>query len=489
GLTDIQQTAGLGELFDTLVVFENYPLDADVLETGNGLTVVGVEGHDATHYPLILTAVPGQRMQLRLDFRTDLFTSDAATALMDRLVRFLENASEAFDLPVGRISLLGHDEREKLLVTWNDGEAAVRDDRAVPALFGDLAGWSPSAPAVVADAGSLSYGELDARANRLAHRLLAAGVRPEDRVAVYMGRSPDLVVALLAVLKAGGAYVPLDARFPESRIGQILTGTGAAVLLADAADAVPGAAAGLTVIEARAALDEAGAPAHDPGVDVRPEQLAYVMFTSGSTGVPKGVGVTHRDIAELAAASRFEDGHERVLLHSPTAFDASTYEVWVPLLGGGRVVVAPPGDLDAVSLRETVDRHGVTALWLTAGLFRLIAEEGPGCLARVRQVWTGGDVVPAAAARRVLEACPGLVLVDGYGPTETTTFATAHPVGSASEVPPVLPIGRPLDGMRVYVLDTALRPVPGTVAGELYLSGSGLARGYLGRPGLTGERF
>ncbi|MFE9381464.1 non-ribosomal peptide synthase/polyketide synthase [Streptomyces sp. NPDC006855] len=489
GLTDIQQTAGLGELFDTLVVFENYPLDADVLETGNGLTVVGVEGHDATHYPLILTAVPGQRMQLRLDFRTDLFTSDAATALMDRLVRFLENASEAFDLPVGRISLLGHDEREKLLVTWNDGEAAVRDDRAVPALFGDLAGWSPSAPAVVADAGSLSYGELDARANRLAHRLLAAGVRPEDRVAVYMERSPDLVVALLAVLKAGGAYVPLDARFPESRIGQILTGTGAAVLLADAADAVPGAAAGLTVIEARAALDEAGAPAHDPGVDVRPEQLAYVMFTSGSTGVPKGVGVTHRDIAELAAASRFEDGHERVLLHSPTAFDASTYEVWVPLLGGGRVVVAPPGDLDAVSLRETVDRHGVTALWLTAGLFRLIAEEGPGCLARVRQVWTGGDVVPAAAARRVLEACPGLVLVDGYGPTETTTFATAHPVGSASEVPPVLPIGRPLDGMRVYVLDTALRPVPATVAGELYIAGSGLARGYLGRPGLTGERF
>ncbi|MBM7055887.1 non-ribosomal peptide synthase/polyketide synthase [Streptomyces sp. RHZ10] len=489
GLTDIQQTVGLGELFDTLVVFENYPLDADVLETGDGLTVTGIEGHDATHYPLILTAVPGERLHLRLDFRTDLFASAGATVLLDRFVRFLENAADTFDLPVGRISLLGHDEREKLLVTWNDGEAVEHDDRAVPALFGDLAAWSPSAPAVVDDTGSLSYGELDARANRLAHRLLAAGVRPEDRVAVSMERSPDLVAALLAVLKAGGAYVPLDARFPESRIEQILAGTAAAVVLVDSADAVPGAAAGLTVIEARAALDETGAPTHDPGVDVRPEQLAYVMFTSGSTGVPKGVGVTHRDIAELAAASRFEEGHERVLLHSPTAFDASTYEVWVPLLGGGRVVVAPPGDLDAVALREITDRHGVTALWLTAGLFRLIAEEGPGCLARLRQVWTGGDVVPAAAARRVLEACPGLVLVDGYGPTETTTFATTYRMGSASEVPPAVPIGRPLDGMRVYVLDAALRPVPATVAGELYIAGSGLARGYLGRPGLTGERF
>ncbi|MGW0778948.1 amino acid adenylation domain-containing protein, partial [Streptomyces sp. NPDC002835] len=489
GLTDIQQATGHGELFDTLVVFENYPLDADVLEIGHGLTVTGIEGHDATHYPLILTAVPGERLQLRLDFRTDLFDTAAAEALMARLVRVLENAAQSYDAPVGRIPLLGQDERDQLLVTWNDSEGDERDDRAVPALFGDLAVWSPSTAAVVADAGAVSYGELDARANRLAHRLLAAGVGPEDRVALYMERSADLVAALLAVLKAGGAYVPLDPRFPESRIGHILTETGATVLLVDSAEAVPGAASGLTVIEAGQALAAADAPSHDPGVTVRPDQLAYVMFTSGSTGLPKGVGVTHRDIAALAADRRFEDGHERVLLHSPTAFDASTYELWVPLLGGGQVVVAPPGDLDAVKLRDVVDRHGVTALWLTAGLFRLIAEEGPGCLARVRQVWTGGDVVPAAAARRVLEACPGVVLVDGYGPTETTTFATTSRVESASEVPDSLPIGRPLDGMRVYVLDAALRPVPAGVAGELYIAGAGLARGYLGRPGLTGERF
>ncbi|MEU6231430.1 amino acid adenylation domain-containing protein [Kitasatospora sp. NPDC047058] len=516
GLTDLQQAAGLGELFDTLVVFENYPLDADVLALGGGLRVTGLEGHDATHYPLILTAVPGERLQLRLDHRGELFDAAAARALVDRLVGVLTGAPELLDAPVGRIPLLAAEERERLLADFNDTARPEQSaEPVVTRLFADLAGWAPAAEAVASATGTLSYGELDARANRLAHKLLAAGVRAEDRVALLMERSPELVAAVLGVLKAGGAYVPLDPRFPASRMRHILAETGATVLVADTADAVrrfrDGADAGddtrdetrddtrnddgsgddgglgLTVIEAAPALAEG--PAHDPGVTVRPDQLAYVMFTSGSTGLPKGVGVTHRDIVALAEDRRFESGHERVLLHSPTAFDASTYELWVPLLGGGQVVVAPAGDLDAVRLRETVTRHGVTALWLTAGLFRLIAEDGPGCLARVSQVWTGGDVVPAAAVRRVLEACPGLTVVDGYGPTETTTFATTHRIGSTAEVPASVPIGRPLDGMRVYVLDAALRPVPQGVAGELYIAGDGLARGYLGRPGLTAERF
>ncbi|MBW5485661.1 non-ribosomal peptide synthetase, partial [Streptomyces bambusae] len=496
GLTDLQQATGLGELFDTLVVFENYPLDADVLEIGGGLRVTGIEGHDATHYPLILTAVPGERLQLRLDYRSDVFDAPAAHALVDRLTGVLQGAPALLATPVGRVPLLGDAERDRLLVEFND---TARDDaladRAVTGLFADLVSWAPATEAVVSDEGTLSYRELDARANRLAHRLIAAGLRPEGRVALLMERSPELVAAVLGVLKAGGAYVPLDPRFPEARMRHILAETGATVLVADSAAAAEvlthGAdasdAADLTVIEAGPAL--AAGPVHDPAVSVDPDQLAYVMFTSGSTGLPKGVGVTHRDIVALAEDRRFTSGHERVLLHSPTAFDASTYELWVPLLGGGQVVVAPAGDLDAVRLREIVTRHGVTALWLTAGLFRLIAEDGPGCLARVSQVWTGGDVVPAAAVRRVLEACPGLTVVDGYGPTETTTFATTHRVLAAAEVTDSVPIGRPLDGMRVYVLDAALRPVPQGVAGELYIAGAGLARGYVGRPGLTAERF
>ncbi|MEU0179538.1 amino acid adenylation domain-containing protein, partial [Streptomyces massasporeus] len=488
GLTEVQQAAGTGELFDTLVVVENYPLDADVLEVGGGLTVTGIEGHDATHYPLILTAVPGERLHLRLDFRADVFAPEAANGLLERLVRVLETVPGQGATPVGRIALLGADEHRRMLAVLDatdDREEPAH--RIVPRLFADLVAWSPDTEAVACAEGSLSYRELDARANRLAHRLIAAGVRPEDRVALLMERSPDLVAAVLAVLKAGGAYVPLDPRFPESRMRHILAETGAAVLIADSAPAAAPFADGTVVIEAGPAL--ADGPFHDPAVEIRPDQLAYVMFTSGSTGLPKGVGVAHRDIVALAYDRRFEFGHERVLLHSPTAFDASTYELWVPLLTGGTVVVAPAGDLDAVRLRETVTLHRVSALWLTAGLFRLIAEDGPGCLARVSQVWTGGDVVPAAAVRRVLEACPGLVVVDGYGPTETTTFATTYRMDSVAEVPDAVPIGRPLDGMRAHVLDAALRPVPPGVAGELYLAGAGLARGYLGRPGLTGERF
>jgi acyl-coenzyme A synthetase/AMP-(fatty) acid ligase/acyl carrier protein len=178
-----------------------------------------------------------------------------------------------------------------------------------------------------------------------------------------------------------------------------------------------------------------------------------------------------------------------VLAHSPLAFDASTYELWVPLLAGGQVVMAPPGDLDADALRQLITRHAVTGLWLTSGLFRALAQDAPDCLTGVREVWTGGDVVPAPAVLRVLAACPALTVVDGYGPTETTTFATSYPMPDPTSVPETVPIGRPLDNMRVYILNVDLQPVPPGARGELYIAGAGLARGYLGQPGLTAAQF
>ncbi|MGW0537435.1 amino acid adenylation domain-containing protein, partial [Streptomyces sp. NPDC003032] len=232
------------------------------------------------------------------------------------------------------------------------------------------------------------------------------------------------------------------------------------------------------------------APVEKPAPSADPDRLAYVMFTSGSTGVPKAVAVRHRDVAALATDSRFTGGVcDRVLLHSPVAFDAATFEVWAPLLNGGCVVVAPGGSVDAASLRRLAADGGLTALWLTAGLFRLLAQDAPDCFRGLAQVWTGGDVVPAQAVRRVLDACPGLTVVDGYGPTETTTFATSFALTDPAAVPGTIPIGRPLDDMRALVLDARLRPVPPGCPGELYLAGEGVARGYLGRPGDTAARF
>jgi nonribosomal peptide synthetase DhbF len=218
--------------------------------------------------------------------------------------------------------------------------------------------------------------------------------------------------------------------------------------------------------------------------------LAYVMFTSGSTGVAKGVGATHRGVAELVLDACWrQSGPVRTVLHAPYAFDASVFELWVALLTGGVVVVAPPVRVDAGVLRELVARHGLSHVHVTAGLFRVIAEEDPKAFTGVREVLTGGDVVPAAAVRRVRDAVPGVVVRHLYGPTETTLCATQHAVPTDGRVGEVLPIGRPLDNTRAYVLDSRLQPVPVGVAGELYLAGAGMARGYLNRPGLTAERF
>ncbi|GKQ38415.1 hypothetical protein ALMP_49470 [Streptomyces sp. A012304] len=486
GLTDIQRLTGTQALFDTSTEFSNYPVDAENLEeTAEGLGVVDARIEDGTHYPLALGASDnGAAVTLRIDYRPDLFDDDTAHALGDRLRGLLEAFAADPARRVDSLETLTAAERHTLLVEWND-TAHVVPRGAVPDLLRAQAGRTPDAPAVVFGDLRLDYRELDERSDRLAGRLAAAGVGPETPVAVLMERSADLPVALLAVLKAGGAYVPLRERDPLPRLRHVVTDTGAPVVVTDGALADRAAGLGVTVIGAHE-----DAPGTAPTRAVLPGQLAYVMYTSGSTGVPKGVEITHRDIVELALDRRWRGGaHQRVLLHSPTAFDASTYELWVPLLNGGTVVVAPPADLDVAGLDRLLTGHDVTALWLTAGLFRLVAEEAPGGLAGVREVWTGGDAVPAAAVRRVREACPDTVVVDGYGPTETTTFALSHAVAVGTPVPARIPIGRPLDNMRVYVLDGALRPVPVGVVGELYIGGAGLARGYTGRPGQTAERF
>ncbi|MDF3150056.1 AMP-binding protein, partial [Streptomyces sp. T21Q-yed] len=298
------------------------------------------------------------------------------------------------------------------------GSDARPGGTTVPALFAAQVTADPTGTALVQGERAVGYRELDARANRLAHRLIGLGVRSEDCVAVLMRRSDHLVVALLAVLKAGGAYVGLDPRAPRARTRRILAETRAAVLLTDAeptdvqpTDVQPtDEAYGGPLVVTATDLTLATEPDTDPGIQVHPAQLAYVSYTSGSTGTPKGVAVPHRDITALATDSAFDGGaHARVLVHSPTAFDASTYEMWVPLLNGGTAVVADPDeDVDAAAVARLTERHGLTALWLTAGLFRLAAEEDPGCFTGLRQVWTGGEAVPVAAVRRVLAACPGL---------------------------------------------------------------------------------
>ncbi|MBD0671617.1 amino acid adenylation domain-containing protein [Streptomyces sp. CBMA156] len=426
-----------------------------------------------------------------VDYAADLFDHATAVSLADRLVRVLRAAVAAPDAPIGAIDILGPAEREQLLTGWH-GPVVPVTEQSLPRLFEAQAAATPEAPAVVSDTERLDYAELNDRANRLAALLLERGLTTEQPVAVLMERSAALLTAVLAIAKAGGTYVPLDDRYPLDRLRHILADTRTALLLTDRAHQGHPVLAteGFDTVEVTEAL-LAGAPAAgNPATPVLPGQLVYVMYTSGSTGVPKGVAVTHRNVVDLLGNPHFRAGHhERVLLHSPTAFDASTTEIWAPLVTGGAIVLAEPGELDIRRLAETITAHEVTLVQAPSGLLRLMADENPAAFRRVRQVWTGGDVVPPESVRRLLRACPDTSVLAVYAPTETTAIKTTFTMGAHDPVPAVVPIGRPLANTRPYVLDTALRPLPAGVAGELYIAGAGLARGYVGRPGLTAERF
>ncbi|HEY1617058.1 MAG TPA: amino acid adenylation domain-containing protein [Streptosporangiaceae bacterium] len=490
-LSDVRRLLHADELFDTVLAVQNYPR-AGLAVTGTGLGLAEVR--DGTHYPVTLSVITAGRLFLRLDCRPEQVSREAAAALVARFSRALELVADAPDAPADQLEILPEAERRSLLSfsggtvsggTVSGGTVLPQSGDTIPGQFAAWAARAPDAPAVVADGCELSYAELNARADELAGRLAAAGVRREIPVALLAPRSPELVVAQLAILKAGGCCVPLDPGQPEARLSSLARRAGARVLLADQqpgwiADDVP-----VVRITQAGPGRESAVPVPAPG----PDTAAYLMYTSGSTGEPKGVILTHRNVTELAAEPRFRDGRRRrVLLHSPHTFDASLYELWATLLTGAAVVLAPAGAVQPGALEEVVHRHQVTDAWLTAELFRTVADLRPGALAGLTQVWTGGDVVAPDAVVRVLQRCPRTTVINGYGPTEATTFATCHEVPRPGSAEPV-PVGRPLGGTRAYVLDARLRLAAAGTVGELYLSGTGLARGYAGEPGMTAGRF
>ncbi|MEU3571395.1 amino acid adenylation domain-containing protein, partial [Kitasatospora sp. NPDC036755] len=481
-----------------------------------GIRVSAGGGEEAAHYPLTIVVTPTDDIELRLDYRPDLFDEPTARALVDRMLLVLRQVADDPDVPLGRLDVLLDEERGEL-----DG-TGYRTRRELPAatlaeLFGQQVRRTPGAVAVVAGDTELTYAALDRRANRLARRLAGLGVGPETLVGVVAERSPELVTALLAVVKAGAAYLPMDGGHPAARLSAVAAQAGAAVVLVDgpnarrglADPALFGGAEVLRLEPADADGDAApGSPAQDPlfqgspdedspadaeafpAVPVRPENLMYVIYTSGSTGLPKGVAVTYGSVLAFCLDTCWSaETLERVLVQANHAFDASTYEIWTTLLHGGRLVLVPPGDTDTVERGRLIAAQKVTSVHATAGHFRVLAEQAAHIFAGVREVSTGGDVVSAHAVRTLLHAHPGLVVRTTYGPTESTAFATQLPFTDPDAVPDAVPLGRPMDNTRAFVLDAFLRPVPAGMTGELYLAGAGLARGYLGRPALTAERF
>ena len=339
---------------------------------------------------------------------------------------------------------------------------------------------------------SLTYVELDARANQLAHHLRALGVGPETVVGLCVERSLEMLIGLLGILKAGGAYLPLDPDYPPERLAFMLEDAGAPVLVTHAAllDRLRVETGRIVCLDADAPAI-ARQPSTAPASRLKPQNTAYVIYTSGSTGTPKGVVVAHSNVVRLVISANYVEltPDDAVLLMAPLTFDASTFEIWGALLNGAKLVVYADDRFDISRLKRVVADAGVSVLWLTAAVFHQVVDEDIAAIAGVKKLLAGGDVLSAPHVRRIIRASNGGRLINGYGPTEGTTFSVCFPATSPADVNDAVPIGRPISNTQVYVLDDGLQPVPAGVAGELYIAGAGLARGYLGRAALTAERF
>nr|WP_281404507.1 non-ribosomal peptide synthetase [Pyxidicoccus fallax] len=479
-------------LFQVFFALQNAPRPA---LAGEGLSIHPVEVENRTakfDLELSLTELP-EGFDGQLIYSTDLFLPATARRLAEGFTHFLEALLSQPRRPVSRVPLLSADALHSLLVDFNRAPADFPTTETMPGLFARVAAERANAIAVEFGAQRLTYAQLDAASNQLAHLLVARGVRPDAPVALALERSVELIVSLLAILKAGGAYLPLDTSYPRERLAAMIEDARPVLLLTSRAhrDAVP-AAGSLPVLLVEDLQEElAGRPTHAPSVALLPQHLAYIDFTSGSTGRPRGVAITHRAVLRTVVNTPYADvsADQSFLLIAPISFDASTLEIWGPLLNGGRLVVFPPtspSDLDRLS--AVLQEHSVTTLHLTAGLFSQMVDSHLDGLRGVRQLLTGGDVVSAPHVRRVLDTLR-IPVTACYGPTEGTLFTSCFRMTSSEQLPGAVPIGTPITATRVYLLDAFLQPVPVGVPGELFISGEGLARGYVGSPALTAERF
>ncbi|MFB6721417.1 amino acid adenylation domain-containing protein [Kribbella sp. NPDC056345] len=493
GLADIQRAAGhagSGELFDTLVVFENYPSNEGVTDPTGSVALAGHAFHDAVHYPLALIVKPGRRLDLRLKHHAQRLDADAVQSLADRLTLVLEALAGDPARKIADLDLLTPSE---LAGAHPAGETRAVPATTLAAAFAVQVEKTPDATAVVFEGDTLTYAELDVRAEALAQRLRARGVGREQFVAVAVSRSAELMVALLGVLKAGAAYLPLDLDYPADRLAYMLADSGATIVITTDRDAarLP-EADGLDVLVVDAYDELWSVP---PAVAASPDDPAYLIYTSGSTGRPKGVVVTHRAIVNRLAWMQGAYGltaDDRVLQKTPSSFDVSVWEFFWALCEGAAVVLAvPDGHRDPAYLARLIQAEQVTTMHFVPSMLEafLVTDEVTADSAwsrSLRRVFSSGEALPGTASRRWHELT-GVPLHNLYGPTEAAVDVTFHEYDGASDT--TVPIGRPVWNTGLRVLDSCLRPVPDGVPGELYLTGVQLARGYHRRAALTADRF
>ncbi|MGY2290395.1 non-ribosomal peptide synthetase [Pseudomonas sp. SDO528_S397] len=497
-LFDIQRWAGHGGagLFDSLLVFENYPV-SQALEQGApaGMRFGQASSHEQTSLPLTVLVDAGQTLSLQFAYDRQQFAGDFIAQLAGHLQHLLlQMADSGEQARVGDLRVLDDHQRRHILQDWNATAVAYPLDRSIQQRIQDQVQQSPNATALVFADQHLSYAQLNARANRLAHKLIEAGIGPDQLVGIALERSVEMVVGLLAILKAGGAYVPLDPEYPEDRLRYMIEDSGVSLVLTQAGvvDELPVPQGVQTwLLEPSAPWLEAYSSA-DPQVAVDAEHLAYVIYTSGSTGKPKGCGNRHGALTNRLCWMQEAYGlgpTDAVLQKTPFSFDVSVWEFFWPLMTGARLVVAAPGDhRDPARLVELINREQVTTLHFVPSMLQAFMQtpQVDSCVS-LRRIVCSGEALPVDAQQQVLARLPGAGLYNLYGPTEAAIDVTHWTC--RDEGRDAVPIGQPIANMACFILDANLEPVAAGVLGELYLAGAGLARGYHQRPALTAERF
>ena len=439
--------------------------------------------------PLVKSAAP----LILWEFSTELFDASTGERMLEHFLCLLESSVREPDIAVERLPMISSDERERILC-FGQSPSPPLGDLPIHRVFEQIARSSPDSIAVVSKSATLSYGELNDRASRLARYLRAQGVGDGARVGLCMDRSAEMIIGMLGTLKAGGVYVPLDRSYPSERLAFMIRDAEAALVLSTESDdgRVSESGARVILLDRDWPLIEAGG-VEEIASSVGVSDLAYVIFTSGSTGTPKGVAVPHRGVLRLVLNTNYVDldSRDRIAHLSNVCFDAATFEIWGALLTGARIVVIPKAmSLDPHQFAAELRRQQVTTLFITTALFNEMAAGDGTIFKGIKQVLFGGEAVNAHWVAHVLGSggAPERLL-HVYGPTECTTFATFYPVEHVAEEVCTVPIGRPISNTTAYILDGNGNPVPVGVPGELYLGGLGLAQGYLNRPELTREKF
>ncbi len=437
-----------------------------------------------------------------LEYNSDLFDSSTIERLAGHFQTLLAGIVANPDQQISELPLLTSQQRHQILMEWNNTQTNYPRNQCIHHLFEAQAQQSPDSIAVISDGQCLTYQHLNERANQLARYLRSIGVKPDTLIGICIERSIGMVVGLLAILKADAAYLPLDTSYPAARLAFMLEDAQATVVLVSSLaetlskEILLGSNLfdNVHVVEINAKSHEISQlETADLASEATAESLAYVMYTSGSTGKPKGIGICHRGVVRLVRDTNYiHIREEDVFLQlAPISFDAATFELWGALLNGAKLVISRPQTFSSKELSQILQQHQVSILWLTAGLFHLMADENIEAFRPLRYLLAGGEVVSTSPVKKLLQAHPNCQFINGYGPTENTTFSCCYPVSDAAalETAISIPIGRPIANTQAYVLDQSLNPVPVGVPGELYLGGDGLAKGYLNLDESTKESF